>query len=139
MNAVFLYNEKTGYEKEYPSLSEASRVLGIPRQQIYYAMKSGKELYGYLVRTFSVNPERVNMEHDLPREELDIPHYATIEGKHFTAVKCDNKTNCTKCDIYKLEPPKSMMQSPLCYEYNCGTHKIVDICSRYKCIWKRKR
>ena len=32
-----------------------------------------------------------------------------------------------------------MMQYPLCYDYNCGTHKIVDICSRYKCIWKRKR
>ena len=139
MISVFLYNEDTGYEKKYKSVSEAARILGIPQQKIHYALKSGGKLCGYLVRSFSVDSQRVSLEYDIPREELDRPHYARIDGKLYTAVKCDNKTKCTECDIFKLAPPKSWIQKPLCYDYNCGTHKIVDVCSRYKCIWKRKK
>ena len=136
---MFLYNDVSGYEKEYQSVSEAARILGIPRSQLEYAMRSGKKLCGYLIRSFSVHSKEVKISNDPVRIELDIPHYATIEGKHFVAVKCENKTKCSECDIFKLDPPMSMIQSPLCYKYNCGTHKIVDVCSRYKCIWKRKR
>ena len=138
MNKVFLYNDSTGFEKEYPSVSDAARILKIPRSQIDYAMRSGKKLCGYLVRSFSVHSKEVMVSSDPVRVELDIPHYATIEGKLFVAVKCENKTKCSECDIFKLAPPKHWIQKPLCYDYNCGTHKIVDICSRYKCIWKRK-
>lgn len=138
MNSIFLYNEVSGFEKEYPSISEAARILGIPRSQIDYARRSGQKLCGYLVRSFSADSQRVNLEYDIQREELDRPHYARIDGKLYTAVKCDNKTKCTECDIFKLAPPKSWIQKPLCYDYNCWTHKIVDVCSRYKCIWKKK-
>lgn len=139
MNPVFLYNEKTGFEKEYPSVRVAARTLGVDYQELTRIMKNEGTLGGYLVRPFSVKSKHVNMEYDIPRKELDIPHYAKIDGKTFTAVKCEDKTNCTECDIFKLKPPLSMANSPLCYDYNCGTHKIVDVCSRYKCIWKRKR
>lgn len=140
MTPVHLYNEETNEEMDFNSLKEAADFIGVRYTNLWTAFKRGKKVHGYYVTYEShKRTPRVNMEYDLPREELDIPHYARIDGKEFVAVKCPDKTNCTKCDIYKLDPPLSMMQSPLCYEYNCGTHKIVDVCSRYKCIWKRKK
>lgn len=135
MTPAHLFNPDTGEELTFKSLKQAADHIGVAYISIYQAIKRGRKCKGYIVTTVGYEM----MEYDVPREELDIPHYARIEGKEFVAVKCPNKTNCTECDIYKLDPPKSMVQSPLCYEYNCGTHKIVDICSRYKCIWKRKR
>ena len=137
MRPVFLYDEKTKAERGFKSLKDAADFLGVKYQNLYTAFKRGVKCNGYIVA-----PEchkKVAMEFDIPREELDTPHYARIDGKEFVAVKCTDKTNCLGCDIYKLAPPRNMAQSPLCYEYNCGTHKIVDVCARYKCIWKRKR
>ena len=140
MTPVHLYNEEKNEELDFKSLKEAANFLGVQYQNLYTAFKRGLKCHMYTVTLESHKRAHSEMmEYDVPREELDIPHYANIGGKEFVAVKCANKTNCTACDIYKLDPPLSMIQSPLCYEYNCGTHKIVDICSRYKCIWKRKR
>ena len=138
MTPTYLYDEKTDKELHFDSLTEAAKFLGVPYQRLHLAVRTGMKCHGYSVSIMSKKRKKVEMVYDVPRQELDIPHYATIEGKSFVAVKCPDKTNCTKCDIFKLAPPRSMMQSPLCYEYNCGTHKIVDVCSRYKCIWKRK-
>lgn len=136
MTPTYLYDEGTKEELKFNSITEAAKYLGVPYQRLLVAVKKGMKCHGYIVSIMS--KKRVEMKYDLPREELDIPHYATIDGKEFVAVKCTDKTNCTKCDIFKLDPPWSMMQSPLCYEHNCGNRKIVDICARYKCIWKRK-
>lgn len=140
MTPVHLYNEEKDDELDFKSLKEAALFLGVPYQNLYIAFKRGIKCNGYAVTLGShKRAHSVMMEYDVPREELDIPHYANIDGKGFVAVKCTDKTKCTECDIYKLQPPRTMIQYPLCYDYNCGTHKIVDVCSKYKCIWKRKR
>lgn len=142
MRNVYLRNVKTGEELGFPSFAKATKAIGVPYNKLRIAYISDVECNGYVKASNKVpmtEESRVEFESDPPRVELDIPHYATINGEKFVVVKCTDKTNCTKCDIFKLDPPMSMIQSPLCYEYNCGTHKIVDVCSRYKCIWKRKR
>lgn len=136
MKQVILYNE-AGEKLEFGSIADASKVLGIKYQKLRWDLLSKGGCLGYSL--FKAKTVKELLQDSEPtREELDIPHYATINGKKFVAVKCDNKTNCKDCDILKLDPPKWWLQKPLCYDYNCGTHKIVDICSRYRCIWKRK-
>ena len=139
MKQVVLFHKRTRESLVFPSLKEAAETLGVKYQKLRYDLLTYGEYGDYVVSENSVKAEPDEQEYDSPRIELDVPHYANINGKEFVAVKCSDKTNCTKCDIFKLNPPLSMIQSPLCYEYNCGTHKIVDICSKYKCIWKRKK
>ena len=133
MVTVWLQEIASGEVVKYPSYTEAAKALGMSLLAFINRYKAGKECNGY-IRTdlsFETGP-------DEPRVELDHPHYATIDGKEFVAVKCDDKKNCKKCDIFKLDPPLSMIQQPLCFQHNCGTQKIVDVCAKYKCIWKRK-
>ena len=142
MRPVRLFDEETGQSFDFKSIADAARFLKVEYQELQHAFIWGRKCNGYDV-TRPIPREVSNVEDeiesDMPRQELDTHHYARIGNKEFVAVKCEDKTNCTKCDIYKLAPPPSMIQSPLCYEYNCGTHKIVDICAKYKCIWKRKK
>ena len=138
MKATVLYNKHTRERLVFPSMWKAAEALGVKYQKLRHDLMTYGEHGDYVLSEPLTKEKVVDMERDLPRQELDFPHYATINGKKFVAIKCTDKTNCTACDIYKLDPPLSMMQSPLCYEYNCGHHKIVDICSKYKCIWKRK-
>ena len=139
MKQVILFHKQTRERLVFSSLKEASEKLDVKYQKLRYDLLTYGEHGDYVVDEKPVKYEPDEQEYDTPRIELDVPHYANINGKEFVAVKCSDKTNCTKCDIFKLAPPLSMMQYPLCYEYNCGTHKIVDICSKYKCIWKRKK
>ena len=137
MKAVVLYHKHSRERLEFSSIKKAADALGVKYQKLRYDLLTYGE-YGNYILSDSETQVDDEIESDSPRIELDNPHYATIDGKEFVAVKCTDKTNCTVCDIYKLNPPLSMIQYPLCYEYNCGTHKIVDICAKYKCIWKRK-
>ena len=139
MTNVYLENIDTGEVLIYPSYKAAADAVGMNNATFIYRYKAGKECNGFIRTDSAIKLAAVDIESDVPRVELDRPHYAWINGKEYVAVKCTDKTSCKACDIFKLDPPTSMFQVPLCYEHNCGTHKIVDVCSRYKCIWKRKK
>ena len=143
MRTVYLYNPWTREELKYDSISDAAKAIGAKYYTLRNALMSQTKCKGYLVSKSSLcdtpyDAKKHKPEPEQQRVELDRPHYARIGNIEFVAVKCPDKTNCKACDIYKLAPPMSMMQYPLCYEYSCRTHKIVDICPRYKCIWKKK-
>lgn len=134
MKAIILYNTLTKQKLSFRSLAIAARTLGIKYGILRYDLMTRGAHGNYIL-----SDDKADAELDHQRVELHYPYSATINGKQFVAVKCNDKTHCTKCDIYKLDPPSSWIQSPLCYEHTCGKRKIVDICARYKCIWRRKK
>ena len=119
MKPVRLYNEETGETFDFKSVADAARFLKVEYHVLQQALIWERKCNGYDV-TRPIHREartiEVETEHDVPRVELDIPHYAKIGNKEFVAVKCTDKANCSECDIFKLAPPLSMMQSPLCYD-----------------------
>lgn len=139
MNPITLYNKETGKPSRFRSYKEAARSLGVDYQMFRLAVLQDKDILGYTTIRRRCRCDYVCDENSEQWQELDVPHTAMIDGVRFVAVKRKDKTKCTECDIYKLDPPKTAFHYPLCYEQKCGAKLIVDICSKFKCIWKRKR